>query len=658
MSLDLSRETTAASIALETGTVDARDRAPSSGDGTRLDAARLSREIRHNASWVHWCREFLACHRRPLNVALHCVTTPLSILGLFSLLNLMWPMAWAVAAALYGVLIARMIPIKTLLVTMLVMSGLGIASSFLSVGPVMGVSMFLIGYVAQEIAHKLTGEATLQSTYTIGSPMHRAGDFLRHTVLLLPLILVIAGRRKQSPLRLLVTRNAVIPIKLTGDDQLGDLKAIRDWVQVAHPSLGRSTHWWQHDLDGEARSAFDRLCNDHDIRSMIRRHHGTGYDVRPVYGMNELYVTGPPKSTSSDTVFYMPHVDGPWSVFPGARLYRCMLAASANAEVTTHFPMVGKKYREPEGHRLETGSAVAFDFNRELHYITRVAVASQTEPRVNLKLHFIAFPRALPGYGGLLERLTTCYDVKARDLFLQTIQPTGIWANVKTLWVLGWTKVFELIARFAGWTNLAYVVSIALIALSVGDWRWFAVGTSFVHYMIYAGTLRERQRLAFGEFKRNAIFYKSISMATLFAVYVASGIDSIVSVVVVSAGFALAFAAGRALGLNRTYFSAELGFDRPQQVDAWPYGRLPHPMITGSMVGISGMLLSTGFRAEAAWLAIGHLAAYAAILTQEIQNRRSGQSPRSGKSPVPQGTGTATENTLNYTPQSTRGTIG
>ena len=83
--------------------------------------------------------------------------------------------------------------------------------------------------------------------------------------------------------------------------------------------------------------------------AMIRRFHGTGYKVHPVLGMNELYVTGPPKQSTSDTVFYMGHVDGPWSVFPGARLYRCMVAASENAEVTTHFPMIGADYAHPEG---------------------------------------------------------------------------------------------------------------------------------------------------------------------------------------------------------------------------------------------------------------------------------------------------------------------
>lgn len=591
-----------------------------------VEAATAFSSVSAIPLWVALVRDFLACHRRPLNVALHCLTTPLSIFGLLSLLNLAWPAAWAVLAVLYGVVVAGIAPAKTTLVTMIVVMGLGIASWTMPVGLYASVAIFGIGYVVQEVAHWLTGESTFQSTYASGAPTKWIGNLLHHTVLLLPLILVVAGRRKQSPLRLLVARKAVLPIRLVAADQLDDLGEIRDWVRREHPSLLRSTHWWQHDLEGDAKDAFDRLSNNQDLQSMIRRHHGTGYEVRPVFGMNELYVTGPPKSTSSDTVFYMPHVDGPWSVFPGARLYRCMLAASPNSEVTTHFPMTGRDYERPDGYRLETGAAVAFDFNRELHYITRTPNPAQKEPRVNLKLHFVAYPKALPSYGALLDHLTTYYDIKARNLFLQTIQPTGVWAKLKTVWVLGWTKAFELIARFAGWTNLTYVLVVASIAMLLQDWRVFACATSFVHYMIYAGTLRETSPVAFGDFKRNAIFFKSISMVTLFVAYLASGIGSIASAVTVLAGFILAFAASAVLGINRTYFSSELGFDPPKRVDRWPYGFVPHPMITGSMVGIGGMLISSSFRSEAAWLAVGHLIAYAAILTQEIHYRAPSQS--------------------------------
>ena len=174
--------------------------------------------------------------------------------------------------------------------------------------------------------------------------------------------------------------------------------------------------------------------------------------------------------------------------------------------------MLGTHYEKPEGYRLENGDAVAFDFNRELHYITRVPSEEQTEPRVNLKLHFVAYPTALPWYGNLLARLTTDYDIRARNLFLKTIAPDSRVAKLKAGWVLGWTKTFELAVRHVGWTNLAFVALVAVISLAAKSLTIFLLATSFIHYLIYLGTYREHGPVAFGTFKRNAFFFKSISI--------------------------------------------------------------------------------------------------------------------------------------------------
>ncbi|TVP97257.1 MAG: hypothetical protein EA381_15480 [Planctomycetaceae bacterium] len=581
--------------------------------------------------WRQFCRDFLKCHRRPFNVALHTITTPIGVFGLISMIRLLSPDFAVAMVVAYVVVLLAMVPKAVWLASTAVMVALLTAALILSPGWLAAGSCVAFGYFGQDLAHLITGERTLQSTYI--RDQNRVARLVEHGLLLVPTLLVIAGRQHQSPLRLLVSRKAVLHTKLTSPDQVGGLGEIRTWVRMTEPNLSRSTHWWQTDLTGEAREAFDRLSRDASLMAMIRRFHGTGYEVHPVLGMNELYVTGPPKQSTSDTVFYMGHVDGPWSVFPGARLYRCMVAASENAEVTTHFPMIGADYAQPEGYRLETGDSVAFDFNRELHYITRDPSAKQVEPRVNLKLHFVAHPDAMSWYGSLLAKLTTVYDLRARGLFLQTIDPNSWVQNLKTQWILGWTKAFEWIVRFVGWTNLAYVLLMAAISVALGDPRWFVATTSFVHYAIYIATLRERGAVSFGEFRRNALFFKTVALTQLFVLYASFFSGQLLSLGIVVGGFALAARAASVLGMNRTLFSAELGIDPPLRLRRFPYGFLPHPMILGAMSGIAAMLLVPSFRASFGWLCAGHLCCYATVLAQEILRSRQSSDSRAVLSP-------------------------
>ena len=591
---------------------------PDTEDGT---TSSRERERSKTSRWARLCQEFLRCHRRPINILLHLVTTPLGLFGLLALVHAANPLASVVFTLAYAVVLIFLVPARVWLATSAVLALLLGAVHAVAPGWGVGSICLVIGYLGQDVAHWFAHERTLQSTYA-GKP-GTVSRLIEHTVLLLPVLLAIAGRRRQSPLRLLVTRKAVLWMRLTSSFEREDLDEIREWVRVSQPNLSQSTHWWQHDLSEKPRQAFDRMSRNVELMSMIRRFHGPGYVVEPVYGMNELYVTGPSKASTSDTVFYMGHVDGPWAVFPGARLYRCMVAASPNAEVTTHYPMSGTDYDKPEGFRLETGDAVAFDFNRELHYITREPSPHQSEPRVNLKLHFVAYPSSLPWYGKLLAKLTTDYDVRARNLFLQTIDPNSVWQKLKTKWVLGWTKIFEWAVRYVGWTNLAYVLLMGAISWGLGDSRWFVATTSFVHYGIYLGTFREKSPVAFGIFQRNAVFFKGLALVQLFWLYAMHFSANWLSLGIVACGFSLATYATAVLGVNRTYFSAELGFDPPTVITRFPYGIVPHPMVLGAMLGISGMWLVPGLRASHAWLLAGHLICYSAVLLQEILMTRS-----------------------------------
>ena len=556
-------------------------------------------------------------------MALHLLTTPLALFGVYAVIGELHPIALITFIGLQAILVTALVPTSVAIVHGLLIAGLAALAVWTSPGIFIGIASLFGGYFGQDLAHWIAGEKTFQSTY-----IRKHGwlaQFVEHTVLLLPVILVIAGRWKESPFRILVQRKAVLKTKLATRRHRDDFASICAWVKEKQPVVTQSNHWWQADLTEDAGEAFTRLSHDDQLLRKIRNFHGPGYEVKPVLGMNELYVTGPPKKSTSDTVFYMGHVDGPWSVFPGARLYRCMLALNRNLEVTTHYPMSKTDYREPESHRLEDGDAVAFDFNRELHYITREPHEDQHEPRINLKLHFVAYPKSMSWYGRVLDHLTTSYDIKARNLFLATIDPNSMWTKVKAKWVLFWTKTFELAVRHVGWSNLSYIVVAALLSLVFWDARLFLVATSFVHYLIYVGTFQERTPVSFGTFRRDAVLFKSLAMFQLFAVF-AMGLFSgqmaltalAATTALVAVGFGLATYATAVLGLDRTYFSWELGFDSPKRIAKFPFGVIPHPMIVGAMIGIGAMLLVPAVRQHYAWLIAGHLIGYVLVLCHEI----------------------------------------
>jgi hypothetical protein len=61
------------------------------------------------------------------------------------------------------------------------------------------------------------------------------------------------------------------------------------------------------------------------------------YSLRTPTGMNEIYVTGPPRSEegpNSDQIFYTRHVDGPWGFVPFVSVYRCIVGMDKNLLVS------------------------------------------------------------------------------------------------------------------------------------------------------------------------------------------------------------------------------------------------------------------------------------------------------------------------------------
>jgi len=500
--------------------------------------------------------------------------------------------------------------------TALVLAGL-LAAVFAWPMSLLQIGLLLVAsYVLQELAHVFTGEPTLQSSYMAQTrwPLHLA----EHSLFLLPLVLAAALALRGSLLSFLVARNTVLATRLSTREAAHDLEQICEFVEQQDPSNEHSSHWWQRELDPPVEAACRRLAASREISDMFRELHGAGYAVDVLTPMNEIYVTGPSQELTSDTVFYTPHIDGPWAVFPFTAVYRCMVAVTPNDRVSTHFPLTSLEYDRPETYTLTAPEVLAFDYNREPHYITGRPGNDSATRRINIKLHYVVYPRALGAYGRLLGRLTTWYNTRARQLFLDTITPDSFAARTQAAAIVWTTRCFEFIVRRVGWSNLAYVTLIALVSTLVGRPQIFLLGTSFVHYLMYIGTFAERGRVAFGRFRRNVIFFKTLSLAQLAACYLYFFEFNPLSLALIVTGFGLAAFAYRALGPERTFFGVELGFCPPRRVTAFPYNLVPHPMVVGAMIGLVGVELLAPLRGAIPWLVPAHLAFYALHLFQEI----------------------------------------
>jgi hypothetical protein len=77
------------------------------------------------------------------------------------------------------------------------------------------------------------------------------------------------------------------------------------------------------------------------------------------------------------------------------------------------------------------GDVLAFDFNREVHYITRDEQMKEMSDkfRVVLKLHYCIYPRVLAPLGWLMNWCNTKYNQSFRALFLKTINPSSLYEH-------------------------------------------------------------------------------------------------------------------------------------------------------------------------------------------------------------------------------------
>lgn len=405
------------------------------------------------------------------------------------------------------------------------------------------------------------------------------------------------------------------------ESRKADLALLRAWSLDRMPSHNQSSHWWFRDLTGEQYAAFERCANSSHIarafRNLFSEEH---YCMEVIDGMNEIYVTGPSRfeqEFNSDQVFYSRHVDGPYGLFPFVSVYRCIVGMDKNNMISTNYPMIEYSIKAKEG------DVVAFDFNREIHYIT-CDESQQSESdtfRVVLKLHYCVYPRILAPIGRLMHWANVQYNKGFRALFLKTINPQTPYEHFLAWNVVTNTFLFHNLETLIGLRNLIYVTFLLGLWHFTGYYEWFLIGTSYVHYIRYISTYYFRDNVDYGSFKRDVFLFKSLAVAQLLYFYFFPAQQDfqwdLVSLGMIVVGYAISVKATKALGIDRTYFGAELGYCEPKWIEEFPYGYIPHPMIVCQIVSLLGFLKADHFVPSFSYLIHFHILFYLTHMVQE-----------------------------------------
>jgi Phospholipid methyltransferase len=143
---------------------------------------------------------------------------------------------------------------------------------------------------------------------------------------------------------------------------------------------------------------------------------------------------------------------------------------------------------------------------------------------------------------------------------------------------------------------------------------------SFWHYYLYWLAFAFGA-MPFEVFKRDAVAMKTVSVSALAAVYLACPLD-IVSLIVIAGGILLNAQAAAALGIDRTYYGAEVAGLAPRRITAFPYSLIAHPMILGNVAAFGGTLINPAFRQHWWPLACLHAGLNIGLLVMELAGPR------------------------------------
>lgn len=566
--------------------------------------------------------QFHPYHKHDVNVMLHVFTTGLGMWGAFHLaaayqlevavyiyavvIGLTTPIWTAILHTAFVAACMTLLPLGTIL-AWIVDTGITLPEALMDPVKLCGVAIIL-GYGLQDVSHWICQEETMMSSYIGKNPTM----LLIHTLWLMPLV-IDAVLMRHCFLPFVVSRDRTVFTEVASRQAV---ETIRDWLNRNVPAKPETTHLWPHQHEGMDTSV-TALEHDSGILAGFRRvFKPEHFDVKPVYEMNEIYVTavGAVKEITSDAVFYTPHVDGPYWFLPFASLYRVLVGVTLNEMVRTRFSL----QHQSKDRVVDMYDVLGFDYSRELHWIDHVPGTQNKERRSLVKLHYIVYPKGWHTYGAFCARLNTNYNTWARGNFIKTLCPKNLYETSMAWWIWLTTWANAILEEFIGWSNVVYITA----AYAMGPIP-FLILTSFRHYAVYVTTFAFRSPpVAHGFLIRDAKLYKTIALMHLShrllpLIRLPRDIPGVVMAIL---GFSITILATAQLGMARTYFGSELGFVKPEWISGFPYNIIPHPMIVGQLLAYSSILW--WWREEmpenTTVLVGAHMACYVTHMVQEM----------------------------------------
>jgi len=375
----------------------------------------------------------------------------------------------------------------------------------------------------------------------------------------------------------------------------------------------KTYHEFEFNLEPELKTAFENLRQG-DLLKLVEKEHPSS-EIIPIVNMNEVYVAclG---ADGSDMVFETLHLDGPFALLPFCTVYRCLICIQGNMSVTTSFPLARKSH---ENITLKTNDMIAFDYNREPHFISNNGSAQDLTPRIVLKIHYAVTPKgSLPVHNQICSTSNANYNSLARKAFLSTQNPESVEQQTTSFAINSTTTIYGLYYMYIGWFNLFAVLAIAYLYYSqqLQLFPYLVYLITIIYHVIYISEYSFRT-VPLAEFRRDAVTFRLLAWGILFTLCSPNVYSSIIACI----GFALTFASFWQLGPNLTYFSRELNelteSDKQRKV-GFPYGYIPHPMIVGDIISISALLITPCFWNNWYPLIMLHIVAYMFVLFQEI----------------------------------------
>ena len=563
-------------------------------------------------AYGHVSSQFHVYHKHDLNVLAHLFTTGLGVWGTIQL-ALLYDFEYAVVT--YAFFIGLTAPFWTALIhtalvaTMATVPALQVSALPLEMNDIciclLAISM---GYGLQDLSHYVFQEKTYMSSYIGARPLM----LLVHTLWLFPLV-IDSILMRWCFLPFMVSRNRTFATQVASRKAVEDL---REWINANVAEVKETTHLWPHQHEktsGPVKALEDDSSIYAGFRTIFAAKH---FDVKPVVGMNEIYVTavGAKEDINSDAVFYTPHTDGPYWFLPGASLYRVLVGVTPNHMVRTRFNL----QHPSQDQVVDMYGVLGFDYSRELHWIDHVPGESNTERRSLIKLHYIVYPKGWTWYGNFCAKLQTNYNTWARNNFLKTLRPDGIADFILAWWIWLTTWSNAIFEENIGWSNLVYIV----VSHALGP-KAFLILTSFRHYLIYMTTFAFRSPpVAHGYLVRDCKLFKSMALAHLghHLLPLVELPRDVPGVLLAIAGFSITILATMRLGFVRTYFGSELGFVKAKWIEGFPYGYIPHPMIAGQLIAFGSILYwwQASLTTETLALLVAHMTCYTVHMIQEI----------------------------------------